>query len=538
MRPTLILGIVLVLVVSFASPAIGQDDEPTYWPTSGWRTSTPEAQGLDSEQLAGYWEHLRVGEPGAMGTAFIAYVPGTSTFIHSALVIRHGTVVMDAATYPFSNDQPHELFSATKSVIGLLIGIAIDQGAIQSPDQSLWDFFPKADAANMDAEKEAITVRHLLNNTSGLSIGVPFSRGVWNTDGKPYIQFVLDSKMTNAPGTTYLYQTGNSDLLSAILQEATGMTTLAFAEQYLFGPLGITDAMWASDPEGVNWGGWKLALSGYDLAKIGYLMLHEGRWEDQQLVSAAWVKATIQDQIEPLQPHFWEGYSNQWYNGPVGYWSIEPEIAALPYRGFAAFGRGMQILMVIPDLDLVLVTLGDLQVELPFTGLAGYIVPSVQSDEALPDNPTAFSHLQAVIAANPPPTATSLPTIAQEMSGTPYTLAENLLGWESLTFTFGANEASLAVTIGDRVVTLPIGLDGAYRMSTDTLPIHPLFWWHEGETIASRGTWQDEATFLFELWDSTGSAGFVITLRMDSLMLRAVPVLTQEFRMNIQLTPS
>lgn len=525
MRPTLILGMVMVLVVSFASPATGQDDDSTYWPTNGWRTSTPEAQGLDSELLAQYWEHLQVGEPGAMGTAFIPYVPDTSTFIHSALVIRNGTVVMDAATHPFSNDQPHELFSATKSIIGLLIGIAIDQGVIQSPDQSLWDFFPKADAANMDARKEAITVRHLLNNTSGLSVGVPFFRGVWNTDGKPYLQYVLDSKMSHDPGTTYLYQSGNSDLLSAILQETTGMTTLAFAQAYLFGPLGITDAIWATDPEGVNWGGGKLALSGYDLAKIGYLMLHEGRWEDQQIVSADWVQATIQDQIEPLQPLFWEGYSNLWYNGPVGHWSIEPEIAALPYRGFAAFGRGMQILMVIPDLNLVLVTLGDLQAELPFTSLAGYIVPSVQSDAPLPDNPTAFAHLQTAIdaAAHPTPAAPTLPTIAQEMSGTTYTLAENLLGWQSLTFTFGASEASLVVTLGDTTVTLPIGLDGVYRTSTDTLPIHPLFWWHDGETIASRGAWQDEETLLLEFWDSTGSAGFVMT---------------QEFRMNIQLTPS
>ncbi len=96
----IIVATIVILLASLPAPLQAQDPGTTEWPTQGWRSSTPEEQGMDSALLAAYWEKLQVGEPDAIGTAFIPYVPNTTSFIHSALVIRHGTVVMDASTYP------------------------------------------------------------------------------------------------------------------------------------------------------------------------------------------------------------------------------------------------------------------------------------------------------------------------------------------------------------------------------------------------------------------------------------------------------
>ncbi|HEX3054439.1 MAG TPA: serine hydrolase [Aggregatilineaceae bacterium] len=539
-RFSAILLVVALVLPALASPssARAQDGGNILWPTEGWSASTPEQQGMSSEKLAGLWPML-VG--GTSDSSFgIPSPAGNSTYIHTALVIRHGNAVLDASVYPFSNDQPHEMYSTTKGVVSTLVGIAIDQGYIKSTAQSIWDFFPKSETANMDDQKAAITLHHLLTHTSGLNIGIPTATGQWDTGGKTYTQYVLDSPMETAPGSTYKYQDGNADLVSEILQEATGMTAFDFAQQNLFGSLGITDAAWAADPEGVNWGGWGLAISGYDLAKLGYLFLHRGMWDGKQIVSSDWVTASINDQLEPLQPHFWEGYSNYWYDGPIGFWFNEPEGKNAQYRGFAAFGWGMQILVVVPDLDLIMVTTGDMLSASLFTALTSYIIPSIESDQALSDNPTAYEQLQAAVTVTEEPTpsaAISLPADAQTISGKTYTLADNLAGWKSLSVTFSGNEASLKIGFRDTQLEFPVGLDGVFRVSSVGMPVDPIFWSHPNVPVAIKGTWLDDQTFSMELWDLMGNQGFVITIPVNTLEISVVPVLFQEMAMTIQATP-
>jgi CubicO group peptidase (beta-lactamase class C family) len=539
-RMFFVLMIAVLVLPALASlpSATAQGSLDIDWPTNGWQTSTPEQQGMNSEMLAGLWNRLLVGETGDTPPSLTP--KAGSTFIHTALVIRHGNAVLDASVYPFSNAKPHELFSATKSVLSTLVGIAVDQGYIESVDQSIWEFFSKEGTANMDEQKATITLRNLLTHTSGLSIGIPTATGVWDTGGKTYTQYVLDSPMETAPGSAYLYQDGNADLVSALLQQATGMTAAEFAEKNLFAPLGITDADWVADPEGVNWGGWGLALSGYDLAKIGYLFLHNGAWDGQQIVSSTWIETSINDQLEPLQPHFWEGYSNYWYNGPIGYWFNEPEGKNAPYRGYAAIGWGTQVLLVVPDLDLILVVTGDLGNLGMFSGLTDFIVPSVESTEALPDNPEAFAKLKAALEATGKPIPSAVPTMpntAQTISGKTFTLANNPLGWTSLSMTFGDEEAALILGVGDSHLEFPVGLDGVFRVSSVSLPTDPIFWAHSNVPLAITGSWMSEQVFSMELWDLMGNQGMVITIPFDTLNITATPILFQELTMAFQGAP-
>ena len=176
----------------------------------------------------------------------------TGGFIHSVLVVRNGYVVLDAYFYPHTKDVRHDVADVTKTITSALVGIAIDQGAIDGVDQRVLDFFP--DVADPDPKKEAMTIEHLLTMTSGLSwsqIGVRHAadkRSQMELSGD-WVQFVLDRPMSNKPGKVMNYNSGASHLLSAITQKTIGMTAHSFAEKHLFGPLGIADVSWSSDPQ-------------------------------------------------------------------------------------------------------------------------------------------------------------------------------------------------------------------------------------------------------------------------------------------------
>ncbi|MFN8372593.1 MAG: hypothetical protein U0694_06915 [Anaerolineae bacterium] len=144
-----VVGLLCLLVFFCIGPLDAQED--VTFPTEHWLTSTPEAQGMDSTVLAELLNSFEV----------------TTNNLHSLLIIRHGYVVLDTSTYLFDSERPHWQFSVTKSIISTLVGIAIDQGFIESVDQSIWDFFSQEGVANMDERKASITIADLLTQRSG-----------------------------------------------------------------------------------------------------------------------------------------------------------------------------------------------------------------------------------------------------------------------------------------------------------------------------------------------------------------------------------
>ncbi len=527
-RFTLTLTLVL-LALSFGM-TVAQATLP--WPTDGWQISTPEEQGMDSTKLAKMWEFLQQPNPDVKG----------SLLIHSLLVIRHGQVVMDASVYPFNSAKPHEAFSLTKSVLSALVGIAIDQGYIKSLDQSIWDFFPKDKTVAMDDRKAAITLRHLMNHTSGIGINDP-ELAPLVFKGETVVQHLLDSPMLAAPGEAYAYLDGNAHLVSALLQQATKLSALEFARKNLFKPLGITDVDWAVDTEGVNFGGAGLAISAQDIARIGYLYLHDGLWNGQQIVSSAWVKQSTKDQLEPLQPHFWEGYSNFWYNGPYGYWFNEPEGKNATHRGFAAIGYAGQILYVMPDLDVIVVTTGDIAYSMVFAnGLIDYLIPSIQSESALPANPTGNARLQEVIQASKNPLivqSAELPLIASAISNKTYNLPDNKLGWTTVSLDFNRkDEVTLHFELNGAKYALPVGPDGVFRVSDQAVMLRDkVIWSHTACPWLIKGNWVEsdaKPIFQMELWDYYGQDGFIVSFNFDKTGINAQSILWPEETFSIQ----
>jgi CubicO group peptidase (beta-lactamase class C family) len=337
-----------------ASPPLESTSHPgSYWPTQDWRSSTPEEQGMDSHPLA----------------LMLEVVKRERLPLHSLLVIRNGYLVSETYFPPYGENSREELYSCTKSFIATLVGIAIDQGYIDSVQQPVLDIFTERSFENRDAAKEAMTLQDLLTMRSGLDWeeGDSVYRAMYQSPD--WVKFVLDKPMREQPGRQFNYCSGCSHILSAIIQEQSGMNTRDFAQKELFEPLGITNMNWSVDRTGIPIGGWGLQLTPREMAKLGYLYLHDGTWDGQQIVSIGWVKSATQMHTKTDSPQV-AGYGYQWW--------IYPSLNA-----YTALGRFGQTIFVAPDLNLVVVTsatLSDAEGHEPiFDLIEKYIVPAVRS---------------------------------------------------------------------------------------------------------------------------------------------------------------
>jgi len=430
-----------------------------YWPTQDWRTSTPEEQGFDSAKLA---EGLQA-------------IQKQHIRIDSLLVIRNGYVLLDAYFYPYDDTLPHDLASVTKSIMTTLIAIAAGQGKLQL-DQPMVSFFPGRTIANLDARKEHITVRHLAGMVNGFESGC-LAGDEPTLDAMraapDWVQSALDRKVVREPGTSFCYDSPGMHLLSAILQESTGMTALDFARENLFEPLGIREVIWESDPQGYTHGWGDLHLKPRDAAKIGYLWLNSGVWEGVQIVPATWVQDSVKMQSEAGEDDY--GY---------GWWVSEDS--------YSAYGRGGQYIKVYPSLNVIVVTTAS---GLEYDEVGSHLAAAlVDPDQPLPANPEGVAKLDTTLSMLVQGPASQpvgpLPDTASAISGKTYVFEPNLAEVETLSLEFdGSSQAILHIRPegSDETLDWPIGLDGKYRLSS------------EGQGL--RGYWADPQTFALEIFD-------------------------------------
>jgi CubicO group peptidase (beta-lactamase class C family) len=316
--------------------------------------------------------------------------------IDALLVIRNGRLVLESYRYPNTSTTLHSIYSCTKSFISALIGIALDHGKLKNVQQHVIDFFLDYKIANIDKAKKNMTIRDLLTMSGGFRWpgGMPEEPTLDEWTGSPdWVGYVLDRPLATASGTQFTYNSGGSHLLSAILQRAVGVTAEAFAVQYLFQPLGITDWRWQSDPQGVSTGGFGLRLRPLDMAKLGYLYLNQGKWGNRQVVPAKWCSESVQKQISAGGQWLSDGYGYQWWVDDQGY--------------YMALGYGGQYIIVVPNRQLVVVVTSHLSTYeffLPERLLQNYVLPACTSSGALPPNDSAVKLMNSKIQqllANP-----------------------------------------------------------------------------------------------------------------------------------------
>ncbi|MES0343881.1 MAG: serine hydrolase, partial [Anaerolineales bacterium] len=300
---------------------------------------------------------------------------------------RNGYMVADVSIHPFSATSQHNIYSCTKSVVSALAGIAIEQGYIEGLQQPVLSFFPQRTIANRDANKEAMTLEHLLTMTTGFRCQDSYLYR-WSgldqmRESEDWVQFVLDLPMEGEPGERFEYCNGASVLLSGIIQETTGMSANEYAVEHLFGPLGISDIDWSSNPQGLSVGYSELRMLPQDMAKIGVLYLNEGRWDGEQIVPSEWVRASTSQYISATLE---DGYGYQWWVDDSGMY------LALGYRG--------QFIYVIPEKEMVVVftsSLEDNDFYVPQTLLNEFIIPAAVTTSTLPDNPEGVALFESII---------------------------------------------------------------------------------------------------------------------------------------------
>jgi CubicO group peptidase (beta-lactamase class C family) len=331
---------------SGGSPAAPGRD---YWPTGGWKTAAPEAEGVDTNALA----------------RSLGHVARICPTIHSLLVVRHGRLVVERYFNGTHEPDPWNIKSASKSVLSALVGIALERGYIRSLDQPVLDFFPEYPDQLSDPRKKQITLRHLLTMSAGLE---------WEENGpitfrwlgsRDRVGFTLKSKLVAEPGTRWNYSTALTHLLSAILTKASGTNTLAFAREALLDPIGVTVHRWDLDAQGYYCGGSEVYLTPRDMAKFGYLYLNDGQWEGRQVVPASWVRASTQQTNSARYGFFW--WLDTFEGQPI----------------YFAQGLGGQHIVVVPHLDAVVVTTAYLPRHfstLSFVKLC--VLPALRSGEA------------------------------------------------------------------------------------------------------------------------------------------------------------
>ena len=316
--------------------------------------ATPESQGLDSEVLQAGVDKIYNGFYGD---------------IDSLIVLRNGHVVVEKYFNPeyYGREYRYSIRSVTKSVSSALIGIAIGHGKIRGVETNIMRYFPQyLSVDNPDSRKTQITLHDVLSMSAGYEwdemirhYGDPqndYNRMIASDD---WIGYTLGRPMRDDPGVRLEYSGGASMLLSAILQRATGQTAAFFANEYLFKPMGINDFSWLEGQGGITNGASGLSMRRIDMARFGQLFLDQGQWEDKQLVPAGWVEASTSEQItgdpDSLYSSFAYGY--QWWR----FRDFDPTISKLTTNDvYFAYGDGGQLILVVPHLELVVVSTANL----------------------------------------------------------------------------------------------------------------------------------------------------------------------------------
>ncbi|HVE53044.1 MAG TPA: serine hydrolase [Ramlibacter sp.] len=314
--------------------------------STGWQAGNPEDLGIAADLPARLAQGVRSGELANLHAVFVArrgrlavesYFEGTDD--------RRGTPLGKVA---FSPTTLHDVRSISKSVVGLLYGIALADGKVPALDTPVIDAFPAYAELARDGRLRDIRMAHVLSMTMGLD---------WNED-LPYTdrrnsevamelspdryRYVLDRPVVSAPGERWRYSGGATALLGHLVARGTGLPLLEFARARLFTPMGIEHVEWIPGTNGEAAAASGLRMRAGDLAKVGQLVLQRGAWDGRALVPADWIAASM----VPRTTAF-EGvqYGFHWYVVPG------------PGGTFASmgFGLGGQRLVAIPAQDLVYV---------------------------------------------------------------------------------------------------------------------------------------------------------------------------------------
>jgi CubicO group peptidase (beta-lactamase class C family) len=334
------------------------------WPGENWQGSTPEQEDLDAQAIAQLDEEFRSGKHG---------------YVDSMLIIRNGRMVFEAyyendyqATnadlvsgesgpwnyydvnwHPFyKGSDLRTVQSSTKSIMSALVGIAIARGDLPGVSATLGELLADRKVAN--PQKAAITLDNILTMRPGFEWEEDVSYWDPRNDATrveltdDWVAYLLEKPLANDQGTTFKYNSTNTQLMSEMVSTATGRALDEYAEELLFGPIGIKDYFWKDAPEGFKDAAGGMYLKSRDFARFALLYEREGEWNGRQIIPAEWIARSAQPHVRDTSPEdsdFNVGYGYQWWvykDGSDG----EPVM-------YGSWGWGGQFALIVPALDLI-----------------------------------------------------------------------------------------------------------------------------------------------------------------------------------------
>ena len=286
-----------------------------------WETDNPENHGLSADVVR------------SLNSRF------ENTEITSSIIVKDGLIINEYYKDGYGAESIFPIHSCSKSITSAIFGIARDNGLFPDLDEPIADYFPELRESD-SAWKKEITFRHLLTHTSGLR-STENRWYEWRAASN-WLEDVLEGPMYYQPGTVFDYSTGNTHLLSAIVQKATGETLYAYGKEHLFDRIGMESIRCGTDAQGISDGGNGFTLTARDMARFGLLYLNHGKWRDEQIISEDWIEQSTTTQFDNSNR---ADYGYQWWVRTFG---------SAGYPAYFAQGHGCQFIFVIPDLDLVI----------------------------------------------------------------------------------------------------------------------------------------------------------------------------------------
>jgi CubicO group peptidase (beta-lactamase class C family) len=438
---------------------------------------TPEAQGVSSAAIL----------------AFLGAVADSRHEFHSFMMVRHGHVIAEGWWAPYRKTARHMLYSLSKSFTSTAVGFAVAEGKF-TVDAPVTSFFPDDLPAAVSDNLADLRVKHLLT----MSVGHAKDSTPVITREQNWVKSFLSLPIANAPGSVFLYNSGATYMLSAIVQKVAGEKAIDYLRPRLFEPLDISGMTWETCPRGINTGGWGLSVQTDALAKFGQFYLQNGVWNGRQVLPPAWIEKATTFKIQ--QPAA-EGsdleklkQTSDWHQGYCyQFWRCRHNA----FRGDGAFG---QYAIVMPEQDAVIAITsetGDMPGELRLVW--EHLLPAMK-DNALPADAPSEAQLKQKLAslALPPPMAQTASPTAARISGKSFKIESSAAGVRTVRFDFRRNGCTFTLTDANGEYPVQCGLEK----------------WAEGETnmpgtppkltvgdlrpvkVAASGTWKDADTFV------------------------------------------
>ncbi len=426
--------------------------------------ATPESQGIASSAILKFVEaaESRIHE------------------LHSFMLLRHGHVVAEGWWSPYKREDPHMLFSLSKSFTATAVGLAVAEGCFSLDDKVL-SFFPDDAPAKVSKNLAALKVRHLLSMSTGHDEDTT-PHMVERPDGN-WTRGFFEVPVLHKPGTHFLYNTGATYMLSAIVQKTTGKKLTEYLKPRLFKPLGIEKATWEISPQGINTGGFGLTITTEDIARFGQLYLQKGMWEGKQIISEAWA-----DEATAFHISNGDNPESDWNQG-YGYqfWRCRHNA----YRGDGAFG---QYCIVMPEQDAVLaITSGVGDMQEPLNLVWDILLPAMK-EKAVRANKSAQDALTQKLSglSIAPIQGKATSSIAAKQSGRVYKLTVNKLNLKTLALNFTKSGSTVTMKRGRIEETIRCGY-GTWQADQTRLLNQP----HETKPIpvVTSGAWTAKDTF-------------------------------------------